>query len=118
MDERRTVRVAEAIREELLQIIGFEMDDPRIKGVEITRIEVTADSRNATVHVAVQGDEKEQKAILKALRSAAGYLRHEVAQRVDLRHMPELRFDLDKFLASDSRIDLLLKRAEKSRGKD
>ena len=58
MDERRTARVSEAVREELTEIIGFELDDPRLADVEVTDVHVSPDSRHATVKVAIHGDEK------------------------------------------------------------
>ncbi len=117
MDERRTARVSEAIREELLEITGFEMDDPRIRSAEISKVDVSQDGRHAYVRVALKGDAKEQKQSLAALENAAGFLRHELASRLDLRHVPELHFEADKFPDADARIELLLKRAGKSRGK-
>jgi len=116
MDERRTARVSEAIREELLEIIGFEMDDPRLRSVQISAVEVSADGRTASIRVACSGEAKEQKQTLAALDHAAGFLRHELANRLDLRRTPELKFEADKFPGADERIELLLKRAKKSRG--
>lgn len=117
MDERRTARVSEAIREELLELIGFEMDDPRLRSIEISAVDVSQDARHAYVRVVVKGDAKEQKQGLVALENAAGFLRHQLAARLDLRHMPELHFEADKFPDADQRIEILLKRAEKSRAK-
>ncbi len=117
MDERRTARVSEAIREELLEIIGFEMADPRVRSAEISGVEVAHDARHAYVRVVCKGDAKEQKQALQALENAAGFLRHELAARLELRHMPELHFEAEKFPDADQRIELLLKRAGKSRGK-
>ena len=53
MDERRTLRVGEAIRVELTEIIGFEMEDPRLREVDVTEVQVSPDSRHATVKIAV-----------------------------------------------------------------
>ena len=57
MDERRTLRVSEAVREELTEIIGFELDDPRLLDVDVTEVHVSPDSRHATVKIAARGDE-------------------------------------------------------------
>ena len=118
MDERRTARVSEAIREELLELTGFEMDDPRIRSAEISNVEVSHDGRHAYIRVVLKGDAKEQKQSLAALDHAAGFLRHELASRLDLRHVPELHFEADKFPNADARVELLLKRASKSRGRN
>ena len=118
MDERRTLRVSEAVREELTEIVGFEMDDPRLSGVDVTEVHVSPDSRHATVKVAARGDEKQQNEALTALEHAGSYLRRELASRLQLRHVPELHFERDKNPDVDSRIDFLLRRAKKTRGRD
>jgi len=118
MDERRTLRVSEAVREELAEIIGFEMDDPRVLEVEVTEVNVSPDSRHATVKVACRGDERRQNQAISALEHAAGYLRRELASRLQLRHVPELHFDRDKNPDVESRVDFLLRRARRSRPRE
>jgi ribosome-binding factor A len=118
MDERRTLRVSEAVREELTEIVGFEMDDPRLAGVDVTEVHVSPDSRHATVKIAARGDQRQQNEALKALEHAGSYLRRELASRLQLRHVPELHFERDKNPDVDSRIDFLLRRAKKTRGRD
>ena len=118
MDERRILRVSEAVKEELSEIIGFEMEDPRVLDVDVTDVHVSPDSRNATVKVALRGDPKAQKQALAALEHAAGYLRRELALRLQLRQVPELHFEQDKNPNVESRIDFLLRRVRKSRGRD
>lgn len=117
MDERRALRVSEAVREELTEIVGFETDDPRLLIVEVVEVHVSADGRHANIRVAVRGGEREQRASLAALEHAQSFLRHELATRLSLRHVPELHFDLDRNPDVESRIDFLLKRAKKSRGR-
>jgi len=116
MDEHRTERVSEAVREELSELIGFETSDPRLQIVEVLEAHVSPDGRHATVRVALRGDERECRAALKALDGARHFLRHELASRLSLRHVPELHFDQDRTPDAESRIDFLLKRAKKSRG--
>lgn len=118
MDERRTLRVSEAVREELSEIIGFEMEDPRLLEVDVTEVHVSPDSRHATVKIAARGDDHQQNQALAALAHASGYLRRELAFRLQLRHVPELHFERDKNPDADSRIDFLLRRAKKSRARD
>lgn len=118
MDERRTQRVSEAIREELSEIIGFETDDPRLLAVDVVEVHVSQDGRHANVRVAVRGAEREQKESLDALDHARAFLRHELALRLSLRHVPELHFDHDRNPDVESRIDFLLKRAKRSRAKE
>ena len=82
-----------------------------------TQADVSPDSRYAHVKVALGGDERQQKASLAALEHARHYLRHELATRLSLRHVPELHFEVDRNADADNRVDILLKRAKKSRGK-
>src|SRR5579871_6523885 len=104
MDERRTLRVSEAVREELSEIIGFETADPRLLAVEVTEAHVSPDGRHATVRVSIRGTEKEQRESLQALEHARHYLRHELATRLSLRHVPELHFDHNRTPDVESRI--------------
>ena len=117
MDERRTLRVSEALREELSEIIGFETADPRLLAVEVIEAHVSPDGRHATVRVAIGGTGQEQKESLAALEHARHYLRHELAIRLSLRHVPELHFNQDRNPDVESRIDFLIKRAKKSRAR-
>ena len=118
MDERRTLRVSVAVREELSEIIGFELDDPRLLDVDITKVEITPDSRHALIKFAARGDERKQNQALAALEHATSYLRRELAFRLQLRNVPELHFERDRQPDAESRIDFLLRRAKKSRSRD
>src|SRR5512146_2731567 len=115
MDERRTLRVSEAVREELSEIVGFEASDPRLLAVEVTEAQVSPDGRYATIRVALRGDERQQNEALAALEHARHFLRHELASRLSLRRVPELHFQVDRNADADSRIEILLKRAKKTR---
>ncbi|HKE28050.1 MAG TPA: 30S ribosome-binding factor RbfA, partial [Bryobacteraceae bacterium] len=106
-----------AVQEELAEIVGFELEDPRLLEVAVTEVHVSSDGRYAQVKVALSGDERQQRDSLAALDHARHYLRHELASRLGLRHVPELHFEQDRNPDADNRIDLLLKRAKKSRGK-
>jgi len=117
VDERRTLRVSEAVREELAEIIGFETADPRLLAVEVTEVQVSPDGRHANIRVGIRGNEREQKESLDALEHARHYLRHELATRLTLRHVPELHFEHNRNPDVESRIDFLLKRAKRSRGR-
>jgi ribosome-binding factor A len=118
MDAHRTGRVSEAVREELAEIISFEMEDPRLFDVAVTEVHVSSDMRHAHVKVGVETGEIEANKALKALDHAANYLRHELASRLGLRRTPELHFSIDDHPDAPERIEILLKRARKTRGKD
>ena len=118
MDERRILRVSEAVREELIELIGFEMADPRLLAVEVSVVNVSPDGRHAHVLVGLRGDDKSQKEALAGLDHAKHYLRHELARRLSLRRVPELHFEADAGAEVETRIERLLRRARKTRGED
>jgi ribosome-binding factor A len=116
MDQHRRERVSETVREELSELIGFEMQDPRLASVDVTDVQVGPDLKHAHVRVGVWGDEREKQAAIAALDHARHYLRHELARRLNLRKMPELHFEADPAADADERVETLLKRAKKKRG--
>jgi ribosome-binding factor A len=73
-----------------------ELRDPRIANVTVTYVEVSSDMRHAKLHVSVMGDQKQQELSLHGLQNAAGFLQHKIAQRIDTRYTPKLKFVLDK----------------------
>lgn len=116
MEEHRARRVSEAVKEELAELIGFEMDDPRLATVNVTSAEVSSDMRTAHVKVAIEGG-LEKKA-LDALDHAKGFLKHELASRLNLRRVPDLHFSADTHPDAESRIDFLLRRAKRTRARE
>jgi ribosome-binding factor A len=115
MDEHRSRRVSVAVREELSEIIGFELSDPRLISVDVTDVSVSPDSRHALVKVSLGGSEHEQNQAMAALEHAGNYLRHELASRLNLRKVPELHFEPDHHPDAATRVEILLKRAKKKR---
>src|SRR5262249_9304315 len=80
------------------------MKDPRIGFASITDVEVSADLRHAKVFVSVMGGEEEQRATMASFDRATGFLRHELAQRLTIRHTPELAFRLDQSIARGAHV--------------
>ncbi|MEE9603310.1 MAG: 30S ribosome-binding factor RbfA [Thermoguttaceae bacterium] len=109
MPSRRAQKAAEAIREVVSMAILAELNDPRVKDVTVTYVEVSGDLRFAKVHVSVMGDDARQQLSLKGLQSAAGFLQSKIAQRVDLRYTPRLTFILDQGVKHSIEISNLLK---------
>jgi ribosome-binding factor A len=106
---KRASRVAGRMAEEIVAALRG-LDDPRLEGVLVSRVEVTDDLQQAKVYVRRQGgvDEKAVKAMLKALGAAAGRLRRVAGQALALRYTPELRFFYDASLDHVTRIEELL----------
>ncbi len=96
MPSRRLEKAAAAIREVVSMAILAELNDPRIRDVTVTYVEVSADLRHAKVHVSVMGDETRQKLSLRGLQSAAGFLQAKIAERIEIRYTPKLSFLLDQ----------------------
>lgn len=105
---RRPERVAELLQEEIAQIVGYELEDPRVAGVTVTEVRVADNLRDARVYVMVVGDEAEHKAALEALRHAAPYVRKQVGLSLGLRHTPDLHFVRDTVEERGARLDQLL----------
>ena len=111
MSSHRSLRVAEAIREVVASAILFEAADPRIHSVTVLGAEVSADLRQATVYVSVMGTDSEQKLALKGLQHAAGFFQSKVADRLQTRFTPVLRFKLDDSVKKSVEIGRLIDEA-------
>ena len=95
----RQDQLGELIAEELSDLIRTRMKDPRVGFASITTVQVSGDLRHAKVFVSVMGSSEDQRATLKALDHANGFLRHELAQRLTIRYTPEISFKLDESIA-------------------
>lgn len=108
----RQEKLGELIAVELSDLLRTRMKDPRVGFASITHVEVSGDLRHAKIFVSVMGSEEEQTATIRALKHAAGFLRHELAGRIVLRYMPELVFKLDKSIEEGARILELIHQVE------
>lgn len=85
------------VQRELSQIIRSEIKDPRIHPLtSVVAVEVTPDLKYCKAYISVLGDEEASKATIEGLRSAASFVRRELAHRVNLRNTPEIKFILDQ----------------------
>ncbi len=105
---RRPERLAEALKEEIAEVVGFQLEDPRLLGVTVTDVTVSDDLRDAKVFVLIDGDEKAINDALKALRHATEYVRQQVVLDLALRHAPHLHFARDTAEENAARIGRLL----------
>jgi ribosome-binding factor A len=106
-------RVSEALKEEIGAIIEGELGDPRIALCAVTEVMLSPDGKTARVFLQVAGDERESSETLKAIKAATGYIRHELLERLGVRHVPELVFVLDRSQEYGARIDEILGRIKK-----
>jgi ribosome-binding factor A len=112
MEQHRNLRVSEAVREELTEIIGYELEDPRLNDVCVTHVEVSSDGRHA--HVKVEAPEGAGNKAIGGLEHASSHLRRELASRLNLRRVPELSFTLDSHPDAGVRVEILLRRAKRT----
>src|SRR6516225_11865415 len=96
MKTHRLARVAEAVREVASQTILFELRDPRVKNVTVTRAEVSGDLQHAKVYISVMGSPKEAQLCMHGLRHAAGFVQSKLADRMQTRFTPVILFVLDE----------------------
>ncbi|MGE3465828.1 MAG: 30S ribosome-binding factor RbfA [Pyrinomonadaceae bacterium] len=105
---RRPERLAEALKIEIAEVVGFELDDPRLEALTVTDVEVSDDLRDAKVYVLVREDEQQIGYALKTLRNASTFVRQQVAMNLDLRHAPHLHFVRDTAEENASRVTEIL----------
>ena len=112
----RTDRIAAEIMRETERIIREDVSDPRTECMfSITHVDVTRDLRYAKVYVSVF-EEAKREPMMKALKSAAGFIRHNLGRRVQLRYTPELLFELDTTIEYGVHIASLLNQVRKNEG--
>lgn len=105
----RPERLAEALKEEIAEVVGFELEDPRLETITVTDVEVSPDLRDARVFVIIDGSEAEIAAALSALKKASGFVRQQVAMDLSLRHVPHLHFARDTAAENAARVGTILR---------
>jgi ribosome-binding factor A len=107
---RRPQRVALQIQQEISLMLARNVKDPRIGLVTVTGVQISADLRHAKVYVSVMGSEQQKKESMEGLSNAAGWIRHELGQRIRMKFLPDIVFREDTSLEYGDRIDELLDR--------
>src|SRR6185295_17896411 len=106
----RHERVAVEMQQEISSMLAGELKDPRLAALAtVTEVRITPDLKQAKVYVSVQGNETEKKSALAGLAAAAGFIRHELSERLQFRRTPELTFVLDRSEEYGNRIENLLR---------
>ena len=112
---QRTDRLDSQIRAELMELLQREMKDPRIGFATVTRVETARDLGSARVWVSVLGTPEEQEEALRALASAAPWLRRQLGERLTLRHIPQLVIRHDDSIEAGDRVLRLLNELDAER---
>lgn len=105
---RRPERFAESLKEEIAEVAGYELDDPRLQAVTVTDVEVADDLRDAKVYVLISGTEDEVTAAIRSLKHAGSFIRQQVARNLDLRYAPHIHFVRDSAEENAARVNELL----------
>lgn len=113
---KRTDRVGDQLQKELAVLIQREVKDPRLGMVTVSGVTVSRDFGYADVYVTLLGEDNPErvKENLKVLRQAGGFLRSQIARRIKLRHVPELRFHYDESVVRGQRLSSLIEQAVSS----
>lgn len=108
IEVRRPERLAETLREVITEIVGYELEDPRLEAITVTEVKVSPDSRDAKVYVLIEGTEQEIKEAMKALQNAEKYVRSQVTISLNIHHAPHIHFVRDTVEEKAGRIDKLI----------
>ncbi len=115
MDPHRSERVSESIREELEELIGYEMSDPRVGPATVAEVLISPDFRRAHIRLMLYGSAEEQSVTLEALNHAKQFLRHQLAERLQLFHTPDLHFEAALQADLVAKVPQILKRIRRGR---
>lgn len=108
-NNNRLNRIDEEYRKELSQIIGYELKNPNITGIiSVTKVKVTPDLKYAKVYISILNS-KNIKETMEGLKKSSGFIRTELAKRINLRNTPELAFEIDDSIEYGAKIDSILK---------
>lgn len=116
MPSRRIQRLNELLKREISRVLRREVRDPRVGVVTVTGVDTTADLAFARVYVRPVGDEPERAEAMEGLEAAAPHVRHQLAQVLTIRQVPELRFEQDETLERAMRIEKILRKVRPDGG--
>ena len=108
-NQNRLGRIDEQYRKELSQIISYDLKNPNVTGmISVTKVKVTTDLKYAKVYVSILNS-KNIKETMDGLKKSSGFIRSELAKRINLRNTPELIFEIDDSIEYGAKIDSILK---------
>jgi ribosome-binding factor A len=117
LDPYRNERVSESLREELSEIIAYELSDPRVGFATVTEVLLSPDLRRANVRLSLAGTVSEQAATLEGINHAKQFIKMQIAERLQLYHMPEFHFEADLPPELAAKAPQILKRIRRGRPK-
>ena len=108
MSNTRPTRVGDQIRVEISDLLARAVQDPGIGFLTVTHVKVTPDLQQARVYYTTMGDERARRETQRALDRALPFIRRALAQRLQLRRVPEIAFHYDESVAHQARVEELL----------
>lgn len=105
----RSDRVGGLIKQEMAVLLQKEISDPCLAGATITAVKVSADLRNAKIYFTAPETAGASEAALQGFKRARGFIKRELAQRLGLRYMPDLKFYYDDSIDYGARIEKLIR---------
>jgi ribosome-binding factor A len=105
---QRSKRVSQQLHEVIASMLLTDVDDPRVQQVQVTDVDLTADLKDATVYYVLLDQREPSEDAQEGLERAVGYIKHEIGNRVRLRHVPEITFEYDESVERGRRMDELL----------
>ncbi len=112
----RAQRVSEALRIELSEMVGYELADPRVEGVQVIEVHVAPDLKKARVMVSIPA-KADSALVLDALNGARAFIRSQVAERLQLRRTPDIWFEAGAEV-DPGKVKSLLRRIQRGRPRD
>ena len=108
-NQNRLGRIDEEYKKEISQIISYQLKNPNVTGlISVTKVKVTNDLKYAKVYVSIINS-KNLKETMEGLKNSSGFIRSELARKINLRNTPEILFELDDSLEYGAKIDSILK---------
>ncbi len=114
----RSERVSGLIQKVLSEILQKDIKDPRLKMTTITGVEVSRDLRLARIYFTTPDGDKKKEAAIKGFNSAQGFIKRTLANELDLKYMPDIKFFYDQSIEYGSHIDSLIKLTKGKNGTD
>lgn len=118
MDPRRLARLSEMLREELRELISFELEDPRLDGIEVVEVHLSPDGKKASIQLIIPGNTQRQEKAILALQTAKSFIKMELSERIELFRMPELYFEAALAPGMQGKMSSLFKKIRKGRPRD
>lgn len=113
----RMIRINDEILREVANIIRLEIKDPRVATITtVVKVDTTNDLKHCKIYVSILGEKEQKEEVMEGLRNAAGFIRKQLAQRINLRSTPEIKFILDESLEYSIKINKLLNEVNKPEG--